>query len=91
MILWEKEAQKDREKLFEYLFQFNPSAAEKTDNILITKIGNLLSQPSMGIERENIKGRLLIIPEISMLVSYYTDKKDIKILRILHMRQKFPM
>lgn len=91
MILWEKEARKDREKLFEYLFQFNPSAAEKTDDIFTNKIGNLLHQPLIGIEQENLKGRLLIIPEISMLVSYYIDKKDIKILRILHMKQKFPV
>ncbi|MCV2401733.1 type II toxin-antitoxin system RelE/ParE family toxin [Marinomonas sp. C2222] len=91
MILWEKEALKDRGKLFEYLFQFNPSAAEKTDDILIRKIENLLHQPLIGIERENLKGRLLITPEISMLVSYYIDKKDIQILRILHMRQKFPI
>jgi addiction module RelE/StbE family toxin len=90
MILWEKEAQKDREKLFEYLFQFNPSVAEKTDAILVSKITNLLYQPFMGVEKTNTKGRLFILPEISMLVSYYIDQKDIKILRVIHMKQKFP-
>ncbi|ETX12479.1 plasmid stabilization protein ParE [Marinomonas ushuaiensis DSM 15871] len=90
MILWEKEALKDRQIVFEYLYEFNSIAAEKTDDILINKIKNLLHQPSMGVERVNLKGRLLIIPEISMLVSYYTDNKDIKILRILHIKQKYP-
>ncbi|RBO84655.1 hypothetical protein DFP76_10252 [Marinomonas aquiplantarum] len=36
MILWEKEAQQDRGKIFEYLYQFNPIVADKTDDILAT-------------------------------------------------------
>ena len=90
MILWEKEALKDRQTIFEYLYEFSPIAAEKTDDILTSRIENLLHQPLIGVVRENLKGRLLIIPEISMLVSYITDKTDIKVLRILHMKQKFP-
>jgi plasmid stabilization system protein ParE len=29
MIFWEEESLNDREKIFEFLFDFNPSAAEK--------------------------------------------------------------
>ena len=90
MILWEKDAQKDREKIFEYLYQFNPLAADKTDDILATKVDNLLHQPLMGVERTGTSGRLLIIPEIAMLVAYYIENEDIKVLRVLHMKQKFP-
>ncbi|MDB4837842.1 type II toxin-antitoxin system RelE/ParE family toxin [Marinomonas sp.] len=90
MILWEKEAQKDRKRLFEYLYEFNPLAADKTDEILIKKINNLIHQPLMGVERHDTKGRILVIPEISMLVAYHIDHHDIKIFRIFHMKQKFP-
>ncbi|GAA5136079.1 hypothetical protein GCM10025767_14860 [Thalassotalea piscium] len=31
MIFWEDESLNDREKIFEFLFDFNPSAAEKTE------------------------------------------------------------
>mgnify|MGYP000530392752 CR=1 FL=1 len=31
MILWEEESINDREKIFEFLYDFNPDAAEKAN------------------------------------------------------------
>lgn len=90
MILWEKESLNDREKTFEFLYDFNPAAADKTDQVIEEKIENLLQQPLMGVQRDGIKGRLLIIPEISMIVSYSVDDSVIRIMRVLHQKQKFP-
>ncbi|ART83798.1 plasmid stabilization protein ParE [Oceanisphaera profunda] len=90
MILWEEESLNDREKIFEFLYDFNPAAADKTDQIIEEKIENLLQQPLMSVQRDDIKGRLLIIPEISMIVSYSVDGSVIRIMRILHQKQKFP-
>lgn len=90
MIYWEDESLNDREKIFEYLYQFNPLAAEKTDEMIEAKAELLLEQPYLGVEREGIQGRLLILPEISMLLSYWVDGADIKIMRVLHHKQKFP-
>ncbi|WP_394223271.1 type II toxin-antitoxin system RelE/ParE family toxin [Alteromonas gracilis] len=69
MIVWEKQLLDVREVIFEFLYEFNPLAAEKTDTIIVTKVENLEKQPMMGVEREGIPGRFLIIPEISMIVS----------------------
>jgi toxin ParE1/3/4 len=66
-------------------------AAEKTDTIIETKVENLMQQPLMGVEREGIPGRLLIIPEVSMIVSYFVREDVIHILRVLHQKQKFPV
>ena len=90
MILWEEESLNDREKIFEFLYEFNPDVAEKTDEIIEAKVENLLEQPLMGVEREGIRGRLLIIPETSMIVSYWVDDSIIRIMRVLHQKQKFP-
>ena len=90
MIYWEEEALNDREKIFEFLYEFNPVAAEKTDEIIETKVENLLAQPLMGVRRSGLRGRLLIIPEISMVVSYRFDDVDIYVMRVLHQKQKFP-
>lgn len=90
MIYWEEQSLIDREKIFEFLHEFNPLAAEATDDLIEEKVESLLLQPEMGVEREGIKGRLLMIPEISMIVSYYTDGKNIRVMRVLHMKQKFP-
>ena len=91
MIVWEKDSLDDREVIFEFLYDFNPLAAEKTDTIIETKVENLMQQPLMGVEREGIPGRLLIIPEVSMIVSYFVREDVIHILRVLHQKQKFPV
>lgn len=90
MILWEEASLNDREKIFEFLYDFNPAVADKTDQIIEDKIENLLQQPLMGVQRDDIKGRLLIIPEISMIVSYSVDGSAIRMMRVLHQKQKFP-
>ncbi|HCE2442197.1 TPA: type II toxin-antitoxin system RelE/ParE family toxin [Vibrio parahaemolyticus] len=90
MILWEEDSLNDREKIFEFLYDFNPAAAEKTDEIIEAKVENLLDQPLMGVQRDGIRGQLLIIPEISMIVSYWVEGNVIRIMRVLHQKQKFP-
>ncbi|WP_412486769.1 type II toxin-antitoxin system RelE/ParE family toxin [Shewanella chilikensis] len=90
MILWEEESLNDREKIFEFLYDFNPDAADKTDEIIEAKVENLLKQPLIGVKRDGIRGRLLIIPEISMIVSYWVEGSVIRIMRVLHQKQKFP-
>jgi addiction module RelE/StbE family toxin len=90
MILWEEESLNDRQKIFEFLYDFNPIAAEKTDQVIESKVENLLEQPLMGVKRESFRGHLLIIPEVSMIVSYLVDGKNIRVMRVLHQKQKFP-
>ncbi len=90
MILWEEESLNDREKIFEFLYDFNPNVAERTDNIIEAKVESLLENPLMGVQRDGIRGRLLIIPEVSMIISYWVEGSIIRIMRILHQKQKFP-
>ena len=90
MIVWEEESLNDREKIFEFLYAFNPIAAEKTDLLIEKKVENLLAHPLMGVQRETFRGRILIIPEIAMIVSYWVDQETIRIMRVLHQKQKFP-
>ncbi|MDV6254351.1 type II toxin-antitoxin system RelE/ParE family toxin [Vibrio sp. EA2] len=90
MILWEEESLNDREKIFEFLYDFNPDVAERTDNIIEAKAESLLEQPLMGVQRDGVRGRLLIIPEVSMIVSYWVEGSIIRIMRVLHQKQKFP-
>jgi len=87
MIFGEEESLNDREKIFEFLFDFNPSAAEKTDQIIEAKVENLPEHPLMGVERGIFRGRVLIIPEISMIVSYWVDDETIRVMRVLHQKQ----
>jgi addiction module RelE/StbE family toxin len=90
VIFWEEESLNDREKFFDYLYNFNPDAAEKTDEVIQTKVENFLEQPLMGVQRNGIKGRLLIIPEVTMIISYWIEGSNIRVMRVLHQKQKFP-
>ncbi len=90
MIFWEEESLNDREKLFEFLYVFNPDAAERADQIIEEKVEHLLNHPFIGVELEGVRGRLLIIPEVSVLVPYWTDEVTINVMRVLHQKQKFP-
>ena len=90
MIFWEEESLNDREKIFEFLFDFNPSAAEKTDQIIEAKVESLLEHPLIGVKRDLCRGRVLIIPEISMVFSYWIEGDTIRIMRVLHQKQNFP-
>tara|TARA_R110001583_G_scaffold195436_1_gene373524 strand:+ start:251 stop:505 length:255 start_codon:yes stop_codon:yes gene_type:complete len=81
----------DREKIFEFLYDFNPDVAEKTDEIIEAKVVNLLEQPLLGVQRDGIRGRLLIIPDILMIVSYGVEGSMIRVMRVLHQKQKFPI
>ena len=90
MIYWEVESLNDREKIFEFIYEFNAIAAEKTDEIIEANVENLQDQPNMGVQRDGIRGRLLIIPEVSMIVSYYVVGSNIHVMRVLHQKQKFP-
>lgn len=47
MILWEKDTLDDRKRLYEFLYEFNPIAANKTDDLLVEKIKLLIEQPQM--------------------------------------------
>ena len=90
MIVWEKTSLDDRERIFEYLYEFNPLAADKTDAIIEAKVENLIQQPLMGVKKGGLLGRFLIIPEVSMIVLYFVKENTIYVLRVLHQKQKFP-
>ena len=90
MIYWEEESLNDRERIFEFLYDFNPAVADKTDEIIEQKVENLLQHPLKGVKQDGIRGRLLIIPEVSMIVSYWIDESTIRVMRVLHQKQKFP-
>ena len=91
MIFWEAASLDDRVKIFEFLYQFNPDAAERTDELIERKVENLLEQPLMGISRDAVNGRLLIISEVSLSVSYWIDGEAIRVMRVLHQKQQFPL
>ena len=90
MIYWEEEALNDREAIYRFLYTHNPLVADKTDEIIEQRAEALHQQSLMGLVREPLPGRILVIPEISMLLVYKVSEEDVQILRVLHQKQQFP-
>ena len=90
MIFWETASLDDRERIFEFLYEFKPEAAERTDELIELKVESLLDYPTMGVARDGVSGRLLILPEVSLIVSYCIEGNDIRVMRVLHQKQRFP-
>jgi len=80
----------NREQVFEFLYEVNPVAAEKTDDLIEAKVEQLLQYPLLGVQRAGMHGRLLSILQISMIVLYWGEGTSIRVLRVLHQKQKFP-
>ncbi|MBS8269870.1 type II toxin-antitoxin system RelE/ParE family toxin [Halomonas litopenaei] len=87
---WEEEGLTRRVAIFDFLYQFNPVVAERTDGLIEERAELLMLQPLLGVERQGIPGRLQILPEVSLLISYQLVGSDIRILRVLHQKQQFP-
>jgi len=90
MIFWEAASLNDRAQIFAFLYQFNPVVAEKTDELLESTVEHLLVPPFLGVQRDGIRGRLLIIAQVSIIVSYWVDGANIRVMRVLHQKQQFP-
>ncbi|OZB06447.1 MAG: plasmid stabilization protein ParE [Idiomarina sp. 34-48-12] len=90
MIFWEADALNDRENLYKFLYDFNPLVAEKADELLVSRIELLFEYPELGVNRLGLPGRLLIIPDISLVVSYIIRDDHLFILRVLHQKQNRP-
>lgn len=89
-LLWSPESIDDVEKIYTYLFDINRYAANKTDEEIETAALRLLDNPELGVVRDDFRGRRLIVPSVSMIIFYEIEAPFIRIVRVLHQKQKYP-
>ncbi|WP_375678197.1 MULTISPECIES: type II toxin-antitoxin system RelE/ParE family toxin [unclassified Bartonella] len=88
-LTWTQVAHVDRKKIREYISQDNPSAALKFDQLLSEKVEILVKFPTLGRLGRIINTRELIVyPNYIMI--YDISNGVVRILRVLHTKQKFP-
>lgn len=89
-VYWEADSLEDRSEIFEYLYDANPVAAEKTDES-IESSGELLGvSPGMGVKKGGFPGRCLVMSDVPFNIYYDWDGNVVRILRVLHQKRRFP-
>lgn len=88
-IEWDDVALQDRERIFEFLYPFNPLAAEQADAEIERAAKRLLDNPHLGKPWYG-EARKLLISKASLVLVYMTVGDAIKILAVAHQREKFP-
>ncbi|CAI1992866.1 addiction module toxin, RelE/StbE family [Serratia liquefaciens] len=82
---WDEEALRDRERIFDFLYPFNPQAAAEIDKA----VKRLLDYPELG-KIWYRQARKLLVSQASLLVLYVVVDDVIKVLAVTHQREKFP-
>ncbi|WP_273791673.1 MULTISPECIES: type II toxin-antitoxin system RelE/ParE family toxin [unclassified Bartonella] len=88
-LIWTQVAHVDRKKIREYISQDNPSAALKFDQLLSEKVEKLVKFPTLGRLGRIVNTRELIVHSNYIMI-YDISNGVVRILRVLHTKQKFP-
>lgn len=88
-IEWDESAVQDRERIFEFLYPFNPRAAEQADLEIENAVNRLIDNPLLGKEWIG-QGRKLLISKASLLIVYAVLNKTIIIMAVAHQKEQFP-
>ncbi|CAK00989.1 type II toxin-antitoxin system mRNA interferase toxin, RelE/StbE family [Bartonella tribocorum] len=88
-LIWTQVARVDRKKIREYISQNNPSAALKFDQLLSEKIEKLVKFSTLGRLGRVVNTREFIVHPNYIMI-YDISDGVVRILRVLHTKQKFP-
>jgi len=89
-LVWAKESEDDIQRLFDFLYKKNPSAAAKAIELILEKSELLVEFPDIGFRMNDDSGRReLIIPfgASAYVIRYYLLKEYVVIVRVWHNRE----
>ena len=90
-VLWDKSAYISLQRIYEYIKQESPLSAEKVREEILTTILRLPENPekySPDRFKKNNRGNYRAFEKHSLRVAYKITNKEIKILRIRHVKQE---
>ncbi len=87
---WSVPALQDRNRIFDHIERYNPTAAIRLDERIGSQVENLSLHPRSGRPGRVNNTRELVIPHTPYIVAYRLLEDAVLILRILHGSQKWP-
>lgn len=88
-IFWKKQAISDLVKIARHIALDSPANAEKTVDLIESKVGPLASHPEMGRTGRKRGTRELVAHE-NYIVIYRVTPEQVEILRVKHVAQRWP-
>lgn len=88
-IFWKKQAISDLVKIARHIALDSPANAEKTVDLIESKVGPLASHPEMGRTGRKPGTRELVAHE-NYIVIYRVTPEQVEILRVKHVAQRWP-
>jgi addiction module RelE/StbE family toxin len=89
-IRWSPAAAADLSRIFEYIRQENPSAAERVVRTIYDSASSLVSFPNRG-KAGRVEGtRELPLPSLPFLVVYRVLEHAVEIANVIHGAQRWP-
>lgn len=89
-VVWEKDALRDLEEIFDYIALDDLAAAVETGERITQLVGQLGEAPWMGRPGRVSGTRELIVPGSPYLVPYRVKRKQVQILRVFHAARRAP-
>ena len=88
---WTLLAERDLEKIAEYIGQDSPAAAARVLLELIDQAENLLPQyPAIGRPGRISGTRELVVGQLPYIIAYRVRDRDVEVLRVLHTSRAWP-
>jgi addiction module RelE/StbE family toxin len=90
-VVWRPMADADRESIFDYIAQDNPSAAIELDEEFQAKAEQARQRPTL-YKPGRVKGtrEIVVRPNYVMVYRVEEDSDTLAVLRVLHAAQKWP-
>lgn len=90
-VVWRPMAEADRESIFDYIAQDNPSAALELDEEFKAKADNAARNPKL-YKPGRVRGtrEIVVRPNYVMVYRVEKDGGTLAVLRVLHAAQKWP-
>jgi len=89
-VRWLKLADKDLDKIENYIMRDNSSAATRVVLRIVKAVEMLAEHPGIGRPGRVEGTKELVIPNMPYIVPYRIKNKTVQILRVLHQAQQWP-
>lgn len=89
-LVWSRLSMKDRDAIFTYLEELNPTAAAKMDERIAMAARRLVKFPQSGRPGRIAGTRELVVTGTPYLAAYVIIADRVRILRVLHGAQTWP-